>query len=70
MREDSKNPEVSERLIVILKSMNIPNNRRNFNLNNLKWLEKHLKFKNSEHPNYKEAESLIKESLANKYYTY
>lgn len=50
--------------------MDIPPNRRRICLNNLKWLDKNLKTRNSGHPNYPNAAEIITYMLKNKLYDY
>ncbi len=57
-----------DRLIEILNSMDIPDNRKpdgiNFDLN---WLIRNIQCRNSEHPNIKEAIKLIKSEIRKSY---
>lgn len=57
-----------QRLEKLLKGMDIPSNRKYVNLNNLKWLHKNLGARNSSHPSFKEAMSLIDRAIQCKYY--
>ena len=61
---------LSKNLEYLLKEMDIPPNRRRICLNNLKWLDKNLKTRNSGHPNYPNAAEIITYMLENKLYDY
>jgi len=59
----------AERLCKILRSMNIPVQRKEtLNKNNLQWLEKNLEKRNSEHPKFNVAINEIRERLNTKTY--
>lgn len=51
--------ENKERLKELLSTMDIPNNRREINLGNLSWLTRNVAIRNRNHPDFKEAWSLI-----------
>lgn len=57
-----------DRLIEILNNMDIPNNRKpngaNFDLN---WLIRNIQCRNSEHPDIKEAITIIKNEIRKTY---
>ena len=61
---------LSKNLEYLLKEMDIPSNRRRICLNNLKWLDKNLKTRNSGHSNYPNAAEIITYMLKNKLYDY
>ena len=48
-----------ERLIEILSTMDIPENRRPINFGNLSWLTRNMAIRNRNHPDFKEAWSLV-----------
>ena len=48
-----------ERLTEILSNMDVPEAKREINLGNLSWMTRNLAFRNKNHPNFKEAWSLI-----------
>ena len=50
----------------ILDTMNIPNQRKELNLNNLHWLNRNIFIHNNSHPRLKEAQKLIQNLLKNK----
>lgn len=56
------------KLTIILQKLNIPFYRLTLNKNNLMWLSKNLKKKNSKHVNYNEAQSLVDYCLTNHLY--
>lgn len=48
-----------ERLIEILSTMDIPENRRPINFDNLSWLTRNMAIHNRNHPDFKEAWNLV-----------
>ena len=48
-----------ERLIEILSTMDIPENRRPINFGNLFWLTRNMAIRNKNHPDFKEAWNLV-----------
>ena len=49
-----------DRLVKILKSMDIPRRRLELSKNNLRWLARNIAVRNREHPQFEEAFDLIK----------
>ena len=49
----------SDRLVAILKTIDIPKRRRERSKNNLRWLNRNIAVRNSEHPQFKEARDLV-----------
>lgn len=57
-----------EKLSVMLKKFDIPFYRLTINKNNLTWLSKNLKKKNSTKPNFSEVQQLVNYCLSNHLY--
>ena len=55
-----------ERLIEILSTMDIPENRRPINFGNLSWLTRNMAIRNKNHPDFKEAWNLVVKLLREK----
>tara|TARA_Y100001963_G_C6771463_1_gene445109 strand:- start:1829 stop:2056 length:228 start_codon:yes stop_codon:yes gene_type:complete len=55
-----------EELIAILKKMDIPWRRRELSRNNLRWLNRNIAVRNSEHPDFDTARELITRLLRRK----
>lgn len=68
MNQESQN--TIQRLEKLLKSMDIPSNRKYINLNNLKWLHRNLVVRNSSNPDLEEAMKLVNLAIKYKYYKY
>lgn len=49
-----------ERLKEILDTMDVPELRKDGSIQSIAWLNRNLAFRNSEHPDFKEAMNLIK----------
>lgn len=49
-----------QRLSEILSTMDIPEIRREINLDNLSWLTRNMAIRNRSHPNFEEAWELVK----------
>lgn len=62
------NVNIVNKLQQVLKSFNIPFYRLTFNKNNLVWLQKNLKKKNSKNSNYEIAKQLIDDCLSQRLY--
>lgn len=61
--------EQLQQLTVILKNFDLPFYRLTMNKNNLVWLSKNLKKKNSKNIKFQEAQNLINYCLTNHLYT-
>lgn len=66
--ESVKINNIVDKLQQVLKTLDIPFYRLTFNKNNLVWLQKNLKKKNSKNSNYETAKQLIDDCLNQRLY--
>ena len=52
--------EPQDRLVEILKSMDVPRRRCELSKNNLRWLARNIAVRNRDHPQFEDAFNLIK----------
>ena len=55
--------QLTDKLNLILQSMDNPEMRKELNLTNLRWLQRNIFIKNSKHPNFDDSNTLIGELI-------